>query len=59
MHMADAQALMQKKCKGEEYQGKLLEARQSIGKGEVFFDVLTLPIGLAFGFLRRCSSWKR
>ena len=46
MAMADAQHMAaQKMARGEsEYQGKLLEARQSDWKDEVVLVVLTLPI---------------
>ena len=46
MRMADAQAAhAEKMAKGEtEYQGKLLEARQSDWKDEFVLVVLTLPI---------------
>ena len=46
MRMADAQYLhAEKMAKGEEqYQGKLLEARQNDYKDEVVLFILTLPI---------------
>ena len=52
MRMADAQYLhAEKMAKGEEqYQGKLLEARQNDYKDEVVLFILTLPIlVLAYG----------
>ena len=52
MRMADAQAAhAEKMAKGEEqYQGKLLEARQNDYKDEVVLFILTLPIlVLAYG----------
>ena len=52
MRMADAQYLhAEKMTKGEEqYQGKLLEARQNDYKDEVVLFILTLPIlVLAYG----------
>ena len=52
MRMADAQYLhTEKMAKGEEqYQGKLLEARQNDYKDEVVLFILTLPIlVLAYG----------
>ena len=52
MRMADAQYLhAEKMSKGEEqYQGKLLEARQNDYKDEVVLFILTLPIlVLAYG----------
>ena len=54
MRMADAQYLhAEKMAKGEEqYQGKLLEARQNDYKDEVVLFILTLPIlVLAYGVI--------
>ena len=59
MAMADAQHMhASKMARGEsEYQGKLLEARQSDWKDEFVLIVLTLPIlVIAWGVLGR--SWR-
>ena len=59
MKMADAQlAAADKMAKGEtEYQGKLLEARQSDWKDEFVLLVLTAPIlVIAWGVIQR-GSW--